>query len=146
MSNGGDVLGYVSMALVPDAAGNISSVPAFLSDGTTISSGWVIPSEPVTIYWANYTGAPCRTGTPYIRSKKTMRVHGVAFWQVGGPGNLYTVNGYDPVDGIVINSISTADGSCAYPNTAYNDLVSLDPTPVDTFGVNSTFPWTISPL
>lgn len=129
----------------PDDAGNVSSVPAFLSDGTVLAAGWAVPSEPVTIYWSNTPGSACRTGTPYVRSKITMRVHGVAFWQAG-TSNLYAIDGFSPVDNVMISSISTGAGLCSFPNALYDDLVSLDPTPVDSYNINLTFPWTITTL
>ena len=119
--------------------------PAFYSEGATIEAGWLVPAEPVTVYWS---GTVCGSGVPYIRvGGSRITVLNQLYWAPDSPLYFYKLDSTAIQDNILIKAVqSPTTGACSYPGSGgmyYDDMMELDMTPVDAHSLG--FPWTLVP-
>jgi len=130
-----------------DTLGTMVSPTMVYSEGSVFPAGYIVDAMPSMIFW---TDVACSVGTPYIAAAYEMRVSNRLYWNpgTGSSAKMFEWAGTDMEDGVLIRSVQKAKGICtsyASPGEVMDFKIRLDVTPVATFPIEDTFPWTVVP-
>lgn len=146
VSRSGNVLGLMVMTSTPTHNKGMVMSPAYYSEGSFIEAGWVVPSEPTTIYWS---GTQCGQGNPYLRVGVSRPLTENQLYWVPGSALYPLLMWQSTLDNVLIKSVQTPTGTstatCTYPSLNYylDDMMRLDITPVAS--PTMSFPWVVTP-